>query len=85
MLHIPTYGLSYINLFGEGEKVLIAEGHKITTSAVHIILKNYLAVDSNIEHLGTIFDTVEAWRDYRVSSTISLCSDNSGFIQNVGE
>jgi hypothetical protein len=80
MLYLPTNGLSYIKLYADGQKVLIAEGNKITTNAVHLIVKNYLAVDAEIEQLKTIFDTIEAWRNHEVSSTFSLCSDNSGFI-----
>lgn len=80
MLYLPTNGLSYIRLYGDGQKVLIAEGEKVTTNAVHLIVKNYLAVDAEIEQLKTIFETLDAWRNHKVSSTFSLCSDNSGFI-----
>lgn len=51
MLHLPTEGLSYIRLYQDGQRVLMAEGSRVTTNAVHLILKNYLAVDAEIEEV----------------------------------
>jgi hypothetical protein len=51
MLHLPTEGLSYIRLYQNGQRVLMAEGSRVTTNAVHLILKNYLAVDAEIEEV----------------------------------
>jgi WD40 repeat protein len=85
MLHIPTDGLSYIRLYQGGQRVLMAEGSSVTTNAVHLILKNYLAVDAEIEEVQGGFDSVEDYRKHLVGFTISKCSDNSAFIQRVGE
>lgn len=64
MLHIPTDGLSYIRLYSGGLRVLMAEGSTITTNAVHLILKNYLAVDADIEEVQGGFDTIEDYQEH---------------------
>ena len=85
MLYLPTNGLSYIRLYQDGQRVLVAEGSRVTTNAVHLILRNYLAVDAEIEEVQAGFESLEAYRDHRVGFTVSVCSDNSAFIQRVGE
>ena len=85
MLHLPTEGLSYIRLYQDGARVLMAEGSRVTTNAVHLILKNYLAVDAEIEEVQPGFETLEAYRNNQVGFTVSVCNDNSAFIQRVGE
>ena len=65
MLHIPTNGLSYIRLYSHGLnklRVLLAEGSRITTNAVHTILRNYLAVDAEVEEVQGGFDSLEDFR-----------------------
>lgn len=85
MLHLPTEGLSYIRLYQNGQRVLMAEGSRVTTNAVHLILKNYLAVDAEIEEVQAGFESLEAYRNHKVGFTVSICNDNSAFIQKVGE
>ena len=80
MLHIPTNGLSYIRLFQDGMRVLMAEGKNIKTNAVHLILKNYLAVDAEIQQVQTGFNTVAEYDAHDVGFTVSICTDNSAFI-----
>ena len=63
----------------------MAEGCTVTTNAVHLILKNYLAVDAEIKEVQTGFDSIEDYREHQVGFTISKCSDNSAFIQRIGE
>jgi WD40 repeat protein len=46
IFQIPTNGLSFVKLYEEGGKVLIAESEQITVIDIHLILKNYLAVDA---------------------------------------
>jgi len=64
---------------------MISEGFRVTTNAVHFIIKNYLAVDAEIGQLTPIFNDMKALEEHQVSSTFSLCTDNSGFIQTIGE
>ena len=42
----------------------MAEGSTITTNAVHLILKNYLAVDADIEEVQGGFDTIEDYQEH---------------------
>ena len=48
MLYVPTSCLSFIRLYENGQKVMIAEGVRVTTNTVHFIIKNHLAVDAEI-------------------------------------
>lgn len=64
MLHLHTDGLSYIRLHQDGQRVLMAEGNRITTNAVHLILKNYLAVDARVEKIQAGFDSLEAYKNH---------------------
>jgi len=63
----------------------MAEGSRITINAVHLILKNYLAVDARVERIEAGFDSLESYRNHKVGFTISVCSDNSAFLQRIGE
>ena len=80
LLHVPTAGLRYIKLYDDGTKVL-AQGAKITTNAIHLVIKNYLAADADITSIVPCFDKVQDWVNHKVCFTISLCLDNSAFIQ----
>ena len=64
MLHLPTNGLSLMNLYFDGHRVLVAEGENVTTCAIHANIKNYLAVDAEIENLIPIFDSLQAYQNH---------------------
>ena len=49
MLHLETNGLSYIRLCQDGRTVLLAEGSRVTTNTVHLILRNYLAAEAEVD------------------------------------
>lgn len=80
MLHLETNGLSYIRLCHDGRTVLLAEGSRVTTNAVHLILRNYLATEAEVENVKTGFQSHEDYDNHKVHFTISVCSDNSAFI-----
>lgn len=42
----------------------MAEGSTVTTNAVHLILKNYLAVDAEIEEVQGGFNSIEDYKKH---------------------
>ena len=62
MLHLPTNGLSYIRLCQDGQRVLLAEGSRVSLSAVHLILKNYLAVDAEVLEVQAGFESLTDYK-----------------------
>lgn len=84
-LFMPYSGLSFVRIFKEGKKILLCENKKIITNDIHAILQNYLIADSKIDHIECGFFTEEDKRNHDVGFTISLCVDNSAFIQRMGE
>lgn len=83
MLHLETNGLSYIRLCQNGRTVLLAEGSRVTTNAVHLILRNHLAAEAEVEDVMAGFGSHTDYANHKVQFTISICSDNSAFIQPV--
>lgn len=83
MLHLETNGLSYIRLCQDGRTVLMAEGSRVTTNTVHLILRNYLAAEAEVEEVMSGFLDRADFANHNVQFTVSICSDNSAFIQQV--
>ena len=52
-------GLNFLRVYDDGNRVLFASGSQIIVNQVHLILKNYLVVDSNINNMLPGFDTVD--------------------------
>ena len=86
LLQVPTAGINYIRLYENGTKVLAqaSSGSVVSTNSIHLVIKNYLAADADITSIMPCFDTVKDWMDHKVRFTISLCQDNSAFIQRPG-
>lgn len=80
MLHLETNGLSYIRLCDHGKTILFTEGNRVTTNTLHLVLRNYLAAEAEVENVKSGFANHEDYMDHRVQFTISICSDNSAFI-----
>ena len=49
------------------------------------MLKNYLAADAEIQQVTTGFDSLKDYNRHKVGFTVSICTDNSAFIQKLGE
>lgn len=80
MLHLETNGLSYIRLCDNARTVLYTEGSLVTTNKVHLVLKNYLVAEAEVENVKAGFQNIDDYLNHRVQFTISICSDNSAFI-----
>ena len=66
MLHLETNGLSYIRLCDDGRTVLHTEGSSVTTSTVHLVLRNYLAVEAEVEYVKAGFANDADYVNHRV-------------------
>ena len=77
---MPSNDLSFMRMYQGGQRMIMVEGYNVKVNAVHLILKNYLTVDTDVETMKPCFDTMEAQQNHAVSFTVSLCSDNSAFI-----
>lgn len=59
---------------------MLNDGPKLIVNEVHLILKNYLTVDTTVESLFTGFDSVSDEEEHYVGFTMSVSADNSAFI-----
>lgn len=86
ILHIsPTDELSCVKLLNNGKKIVTAFGSQVKISAIHFILKNFLAVDTQIDEIICGFKSSFDYQQHKVSFTISVGIDNSAFIERFEE
>lgn len=62
---------------------MLCENFRVITNDIHLILQNYLTADSPIELIQQGYKTDVDLEEQNVGFTISLCNDNSAFIQNI--
>lgn len=72
---------NFVRVYDNGSKIITSKGSEVTVNSIHLILKNYLAVDSSIFELQPGFNTIENFKAHSIDFTISVASDNSAFIQ----
>lgn len=72
--------LSCVKLLNNGKKIVTAYGNQVKISAIHFILKNFIAVDTQIDEIICGFKNNLDIMEHLVNFTISVGVDNSAFI-----
>jgi WD40 repeat protein len=72
---------NFVRVYDNGQRILTSQGDMVVVNKMHLILKNYLATDSDILSLQPGFDNEENFNNFKIDFTVSLGSDNSAFIQ----